>query len=262
MQNGLKDKVVIVTGAGNGIGKVTALAFANCGAYLVVNDLNSKKLSALHSFLENKGIPTVGVVGDISLSEVQKQLVNRAVKRFGRIDILINNAGQLIVKPFLRHTRAELQKIINVNFVSVYTLTQRVVRMFAQKNIKGSIVNVSSIAGEAGFSYISAYSATKGALSALTRSLAVELSPSGIRVNAVLPGLVATRMTEQELNALEQLGLGKKDSLRKKFIADQLIPRMITPEDVAAAILFLADSSQSGALTGVCLPVDGGYLAK
>ncbi|MCD6385721.1 glucose 1-dehydrogenase [Candidatus Sumerlaeota bacterium] len=262
MKNGVREKVVVVTGAGSGIGKATALAFARYGAYLVINDVNAKNLRRLHTLLEKRGNPAVAVQGDISLPEIQSRLVSRAVRRFRRIDVLVNNAGQLIVKPFLQHTRAELEKILSVNFSSVYTLTQRVVRVFARERISGSIVNVSSIAGEVGFSYLSAYSATKGALSALTRSLAVELSPLGIRVNAVLPGLVATRMTEQELRALERLGLGKRESLRKKFISEQLIPRMVSPDDVASAILFLADNSQSGTITGVCLPVDAGYLAR
>ena len=242
-------KNVLITGASKGIGKSTALLFAKKGYNVVINfntDFDGAQMAAREC--ESFGVSAIAIEGDISISDQVLKIVQVAEKEIGNIDILVNNAGISLQKLFQDTSEEEWDKIFNVNVKGAYLFSKYLLpHMIKQKS--GCIINVSSIWGKVGASCEVCYSASKAALIGMTKALAKEVGPSGIRVNCVAPGVVKTQMTECfSKEALEEL----KEDISLGYIA--------SPEEIAKSIVFLA-SDDASYITGQVLGVNGGFLS-
>ena len=239
-------KTVVITGASSGIGFGVAEAYLAQGSNVVLNGRDEAKLVEAAEKLGHPERLAV-VPGDVGLAETQRKVVNEAIKRFDRIDVLVNNAGHFFPKPFTDYTEEELDGFLATHLKGTYLTSQAAVpHMRAQGG--GAIVNITTVLALRGMKAIpsSAPIAAKGGMNAITRSLAIELAPDGIRINAVAPGIIKTpihgRTDEQfeELNGMQPLG------------------RVGEVKDIVDAVLYLADATF---VTGVVLPVDGGIHA-
>ena len=241
-------KTVIITGASKGIGRATAKKFAKEGFRVVINYNNSNEEAyALEQEL-SEITEVISVKADISKKDEAEILVSETVKRFGRIDVLINNAGISMHSTLFTDTdEKDWQQIFNVNLFGMFNVTKAALPFMIHEK-RGSIVNVSSIWGVSGASCEVLYSSSKSAVNGFTKSLAKELAPSGIRVNAVAPGVIETKM-----NAF----LSEEE---RKAIEDEIpMGRYGATDEIASAIYFLA-SDESSYITGQVLTADGGFL--
>ena len=244
----LDGKIAIITGAAGGIGRAAVERFAAEGATVVACDR-----------VEDPGDLALGESGFYRRADVTREgevadLVGEAVNHFGRIDVLYNNHGIMVGKPFLETTMEEFDHVIDGNLRSVFLLSLYVAReMSAAK--RGSIVNVSSVGGIVGFPGMAAYGAAKGGVVQLTRSMATDLAPHGIRVNAICPGVIDTPMPRRYLENVED-----KAAAWKAMEEMHLMKRLGQPREVVATALFLA-SDEASFLTGAVIPVDGGLTA-
>lgn len=242
----LENKVAIITGAGSGIGKETALLFAKEGAKVVVADMNEKAGEETVTQIKKNG-DGVFVKLDVSNREQAKQVVKITLEKYGRIDILINNAG-IVQDAFLsKMTEEQWDKVINVNLKGVFNCTQAVVEVMMNQG-KGVIINTSSIVGLNGNVGQVNYAATKAGLIGMTKTLAKELGKKGIRVNAVAPGFIATPMTSTVPEKILEM-MKEKTPLR----------RLGQAKDIANAYLYLA-SDDANFVNGAVLCVDGGLI--
>jgi NAD(P)-dependent dehydrogenase (short-subunit alcohol dehydrogenase family) len=245
----LQGKVAVVTGAAKGIGKATAELFAREGARLVITDVDEAGLSRLRERLA--GSKVEAVVGDVSVVEDARRMIGAAVESFGRIDVLVANAGVIPLNTIVEATAEDWDHVMAVDGRGMFlTCKFAVEAMLAQEEPGGSIVCLSSISGLAGQAQQSTYGPAKFVASGITKHLAVEWAARGIRVNAVAPGTIATEAVVE---------------LPEDYVAPMReahpIGRLGEPAEVANAILFLA-SDEASFVTGAILPVDGGYLAK
>lgn len=243
------NKVVLVTGATAGIGRATAVAFAREGAKLIATGRNTKAGEALSDELKGQGVEVEFVPGDVTLEATAKAWVDAAVKRFGRLDVAVNNAGvEGQAGPVTEQTEANYNHVFDTNVKGLLFALKHQVPALAAHG--GAIVNLSSIAGSIGMAGISVYIASKHAVNGLTRSVALEVARSGIRVNAVAPGGVATQMLERFTGGDEKATAG--------FAEAHPVGRFAQPEEIAGAILYLA-SDEARFVTGSVLTIDGGY---
>ena len=246
----LKKKVVLITGGSRGIGKAVAELFMKEGAQVVITSKNQKQLQQTAKEMGNSFF----VVGDVRNENDVKNVIDKTIKKFGRIDILVNNVGVLPkMKPLDKITEKEWNEIIDVNLNSHFRFTKYVIP-FMKKN-GGSIINISSDAGLKAFEnfYADAYVAAKAAIILLTKSWALEYAKNNIRVNCVCAAVVDTDM-------IRNLWLNTKEK-RKITAAEHPLGRIGTGEDVAKAVLYFA-SDDSSWTTGAILPVDGGVSIK
>ncbi|ABG03601.1 short-chain dehydrogenase/reductase SDR [Rubrobacter xylanophilus DSM 9941] len=245
-----KERVAVVTGAARGIGRRVALELAARGYAVAANDLRAP--GATLEELEGVGARALALPGDVADERAVRGMVRAVEEAFGRVDVLVNNAGISLIKPAEETTPAEWRRVVEVNLTGPF-LTCRYFGFLMLRQGSGSIVNVSSVAGLLGISDRAAYNASKHGLVGLTRTLAAEWGGRGVRVNAVCPGWVKT-----EMDAEDQAGGGYTD---EDIAGRTPMGRFATPEDVAAAVAFLADSGQSGYVNGHALSVDGGWYA-
>jgi NAD(P)-dependent dehydrogenase (short-subunit alcohol dehydrogenase family) len=250
----LRDKVAIVTGAGNGIGKATALLFADEGAKVVVADCDAAGGERTAADIERQGHPALFVRADISKETDAERLVCDTASAFGGIDILVNNAAIFVLKGF-DATVPEWQQSLAVNVIGTVLVTKYVIDSMKRRG-GGAVVNLASISSWIAQSNMFAYSATKAAVLQLTRNMAMDLAPWAIRVNCVCPGTIATAAV---LRYIEDRGI-TLEQLNAEEGAKTLLKRIGQPEEVARAILFLA-SDEASYITGTHLMVDGGYTA-
>lgn len=238
-------KVAIVTGGGSGIGYAIAEKFVSNGIHTIVSGRDETKLQNAKEKLGEYCYP---ISCDVSDLKSIPAFIQKIIDQFGRIDILVNNAGINMKKEFTEVTDEDFQKIITTNLCAVFSISREVVKqMLKQKS--GSIIHISSMAAQYGLPKVIAYSASKTAIDGMTRAMAVELSPKGIRVNAIAPGFIVTAMTDTALNA---------DPERKEKVFGRTpMGYMGQPSDIGDAALFLATDA-SKYITGVVLPVDGG----
>jgi 3-oxoacyl-[acyl-carrier protein] reductase len=243
----VKDKVVIITGGGSGIGKETGLLFAREGAKVVVADVNEKAGVETVDTIKNAGGEAFFAKLDVSNREQTKQVVKDTIAKYGRIDVLINNAGIIQDALVVKMTEEQWDKVININLKGPFNCIQAVAeQMIAQG--RGVILNISSIVALYGNVGQTNYAATKAGLVGMTKTLAKELGKKGIRVNAIAPGFIYTPMTATVPEKI-------LDMMKEKTP----LKRLGTPEDVANALLFLS-SDDASFINGAVISVDGGLL--
>ena len=241
-------RVAIVTGAAQGIGRRTAESFAMAGYSLLLMDLQS--CDATLAAVRAQGVDAEELVGDICDEAVVARAVETVRRRWNRADVLVNNAGISFISPAERVEAQAFRRVLEVNLVAPFVLSKGFGALMLEQG-EGSIVNVASIAGLVGISDRTAYNASKHGLIGLTRTLAAEWGGRGVRCNAVCPGWVKT-----EMDVADQAGGGYTDD---DIIGVNPMGRFATPDDIAQAILFLADPAKSGFINGQALPVDGGW---
>lgn len=248
-------KVVLVTGASSGIGAATAKLFASLGASLSLtgrNNENLKKVADECAQIENASTPFV-VQGELTNENDTKRILNSTIEHFGRLDVLVNNAGVLETGSIENTTVDQYDRVMNVNVRSIYDLTVLAVPHLIKT--KGNIVNVSSVNGIRAFPGVLAYCMSKAAVDQFTRCAALDLAPKQVRVNSVNPGVTVTNLHKRG---------GMNDEQYKKFIErsseTHALGRPGTPEEVARTIAFVASDGASF-ITGASIPVDGGRHA-
>ena len=257
----LEGKSVVITGAGSGVGRASALLFASEGARVVVADVMDEWAAETVRLVGDAGGTAAAVHCDVTVEADVEAAVAAAVAHFGRLDVMFNNAGVTGLKPgqgFEDHTVDDWQRLTDINFKGVFLGCKHAVTRFKAQGGGGVIVNTGSIAGMVGFGSV-VYGATKGAVNQITKGVAIECAPFDIRCNAICPG------TMPNTNFI-RIGDAKPfDPLDDQYLqyAATFQPngRVISPEDCAAAALFLA-SDDSRNITGVLLPVDGGFTAR
>lgn len=247
------NKVALVTGAASGIGHSTALAFAQAGARVVVGDLQSDAgLRTVHE-IEKAGGQALFVKCDVSNENDVKQLIEEAVRTYGRLDFAFNNAGiEGEQAPSAEMSTANWDHVMNINLKGVWLCMKYELRQMLKQN-SGAIVNCSSVAGLVGFANIAAYTASKHGVLGLTKAAALEYAKSGIRVNAVCPGVIETPM-------IDRFAHGDK-KVEAQLSAGEPVGRMGLPEEIAAAVLWLSSPAASF-VTGHPLAVDGGWVTQ
>jgi len=247
----LHGKVSIVTGAGRGLGYGIARALAGAGSDLIVVSRSSDELERVSQEIITETKQRVLPLSiDLTREGEIKRLVKAVLDKFGRIDVLVNNAGTNIRKPFLELTQEDFDDVVRINLRAVFFLTQAVVKQM-MKQKKGKIINIASLGSQIGLRNISVYTATKGGIASLTRTLALELAPYNINVNAIAPGYYRTKMTETAF---------QDEDLHRWILSRIPMGRVGVPEDLEGTAIFLA-SLASDYVTGQIVFVDGGWIA-
>ena len=242
-----KGQVVVVTGAGRGIGQAIARRFGGAGANVIVNDVDSSAAMATAAAINDAGGSAMAAAADVSAADEVASVFDAALSEFGTVDVLVNNAG--LVSPtlhFLEADEAWWRRLIDVNLTGHFLCSHRAARIMAPAG-KGVIINMSSGGATRAHRAFTAYDASKGGIEALTRAMALDLGPYGIRVNALMPGSIDTEGMDEAARRLrgENIPLG----------------RVGDPDDMAGPALFLA-SDDASYITGHVLKVDGGMLAQ
>ncbi|MDD5155403.1 MAG: 3-oxoacyl-[acyl-carrier-protein] reductase [Candidatus Omnitrophica bacterium] len=243
----LKDKVALITGSAQGIGREIALVFARAGADVVISDINLEKAAKTSAEIEALGVKSLALELDVTAYTKVEEAINKILDKFGKVDILVNNAGITKDGLMLRMSEADWDAVINVNLKGTFNCTKAVARpMIKQRS--GRIINIASIIGIIGNPGQANYSASKAGIIALTKTSAKELASRNINVNAVAPGYIQTEMTAR-----------LPEELKQKMLSLIPLNKLGMPADVAAACLFLA-SDESSYITGQTIVVDGGMV--
>lgn len=247
----LQNKTVIITGAGSGFGEGMALRFAREGASILVSDINADAAQKVADDISAAGGTAIADVTDVSSSADVTAMTNNCLQNFGRIDILVNNAGMPQRNgPMLEVDEATFQKIYDVNVKSIFLTTKAIVPVMLEQGA-GNILNIASTAALSPRPGLTWYNSSKGAVVTMTKSMAVELAPQQVRVNALCPVIAQTGMT------VEFMGGVDTQEIRDKFVSSIPLGRMNTPQDLANAALYLV-SDEAAFITGVAMEVDGG----
>ncbi len=246
----LTGKVAMVSGSNDGIGQGIALGLAEAGADIVA--LHRSDITATKEAVEALGRQFLSIQCDLSDISVVPAIMEKALGRFGKIDILANCAGTIFRTPALKYAEADWDRVVDLNIKSLFFLSQAVANSMVDRGIRGKIINIASMMSYQGGILIPAYAASKGGVRTLTMELSNEWGELGICVNALAPGYVATKMTK----AL------RDDPVRSKEILGRIpLHRWAEPEDFKGPAVFLA-SEASDYINGVTIPVDGGWLAR
>lgn len=255
----LSHRVVMITGAGGGVGRSLALAFARCGASVVANDVSSGNLDETMALGKNAPGRSISVIADISTKDGAESCITTAKETFGPIDILVNNAAVITeVKSFLELPPEAIERDIRIGLIGTMNVTRAALPDMVERKF-GRVVNIASDAGRAGNARLTSYSATKGGVIAFTKALAQEVGPDGITVNAVSPGSVRAPMRDQILNDIDvRLGAEAVAQRERARLEQYPTRRIAEPEDIANAVLFFASDGASD-ITGQTLSVNGGF---
>jgi len=249
----LDEKVAVVTGAGSGIGEQIALLFAQQGARVVVADRDETNGRGV---AERIGTQALFLPMDVTSSQSVRAGLEQTFERFGQLDILVNNAGIGFVGSVEETPEEEFSRLMDVNVLGVFHGCKHAAPLMLRQG-RGNIINIASVAGLVGIPRRFAYCATKGAVIAMTRQMAVDYAKKGIRVNAIAPGTVETPFVE---SYLQRFHAGEIEQTRAQLHARQPIGRMGRPEEIATMALYLA-SDESEFVTGSVLVIDGGWTA-
>ncbi len=243
----LSGKCAIITGAARGIGAGIAQRYAEEGCALALCDLNEDGVQALATELRAQGVSVLAREADVTQRDSVQAFVDAAIAQFGQVDVLVNNAGIFFNAVFEDMSDEQWESMLRVNVTGVFLPSQIVIRHWLANEIRGAIVNLASISSLIAFTHSAAYGTSKAAVAGLTRHIALQYGPQGIRANAMAPGIIDTSM------------LPSQEDMQRW--AQERIPlrRPGTPEDVAELALFLA-CDESRYLTGTVVPVDGGWL--
>lgn len=252
----LRGKVAVITGAAKGMGKAHALKLSGAGAKVVLTDIDLPGCQQVAEEIKKARGESLVVKCDASKKSDVDKVVAETLKKFQKIDILVNNAGIFPFEPFLQMPEQNFEKVIDVNLKGYFLMAQACAKEMQknqadEKGQKGSIVNISSIAAIKGFAGLAHYCASKGGIVAMSKVIALELAPLGIRINTIDPGAIdtpganSTKMTDEQ---------------RKAMLAPIPMKRQGNSEEIANAVLFLA-SSESSYMTGSVMVVDGGWTA-
>lgn len=246
--NRLAEKIVLVTGAGSGMGEATAMMTAREGAVVVATDINEEAVRAVVKQILLEGGQAYALRHDVSSRESWQGVMDMIEREFNRLDVLVNNAGIALSTPFLEQNETDWSRIFNININSVLLGMQQAIQLMQETG--GSIVNIASISAISGMAGAGGYTASKGAIDAVTRAAAVDYGKYNIRVNAVYPGYIETKMSAPSMAAY-------------KDYFEQVIPlgHVGQAEEVAHAVLFLA-TDEASHISGIGLPVDGGVTAR
>ncbi|WP_414151299.1 glucose 1-dehydrogenase [Acetobacterium carbinolicum] len=254
------NKVAIVTGAGRNIGRAIALRLAKDGFDVVVNDLNKDAIKKVAKEIEALGVSSMAIEGDVSKEKVVTDMIDAVVKKFGKINVMVANAGIAVTKSWADTTVDDMDKIYSVNIKGLFLCAKIASKQMLSQpdDTIYKIINCGSIASYKGFEYLGAYCTTKAAVRSLTQSLAQEVAPK-ITVNAYCPGVVETDMWVSIDEELSKYYGWEKGQAWKVFTDGILMKRPQQPEDVADLVSFLA-SSQSDYITGQSILTDGGMI--
>jgi NAD(P)-dependent dehydrogenase (short-subunit alcohol dehydrogenase family) len=247
----LAGKVALVTGAAAGIGRAIALRFARAGAAVALVDVDDAGAHAAVAEIEGAGGRALAIRGDVALEEDVRRAVEQTIARFGALHVLVNNAGVNVMKTVESATAADWSRAMDIDLKGVWLFCK-----YALPHLRaargGSIVNLASMHAFRTMPSSFPYAVAKGGVISLTKSLAIDAGPAGVRVNAICPGTIETRLTSEWLAAQPDPALA-----RRRFLAAIPLGRLGTPDDVAALALFLA-SDESSFLSGAAIPLDGG----
>ena len=251
----LTNKVVIVTGAASGIGAAIVRLFVEAGAKVVAVDTSTDLTSRAHALAKGHHDRVRAVVGDVSIEETAHAYTRAAIDEFGRIDVMINNAGVAVVKPIADHTPDEWDRVMNVNVKSIYWSARHVIPVMKAAKT-GLFLNTGSISSVVGIAGQGAYAPSKGAVVQLTRQMAIDYAPFGIRVNAVCPGTVDTPLLRKAAD-----DSGDPQAFLEGLERGHPIGRIASPDEIAEFYLFLS-SDRARFFTGAILMIDGGFSAQ
>lgn len=257
----IDNKVALVTGAGQGIGRGIALRLAKEGASLMLVDMNAANLEAVAKEVQALGRKVATFVADISQRDQVHAAIDHAEEALGGFDIIVNNAGIAQVQPLADVTPEEVDRIMRINVQGTLWGIQAAAKKFIDRQQKGKIINACSIAGHDGFAMLGVYSATKFAVRALTQTAAKEYASRGITVNAYCPGIVGTGMWEEIDRRFSDITGAPLGETYKKYVEGIALGRAETPEDVAGLVAYLA-GPDSDYVTGQAILIDGGLVYR
>ena len=250
-------KTLLITGAARGVGKQTSILFAKAGASVFMVDIGEDELMTLEKNLKSDGLEVSALVCDIAVSKSTRELVNMAVSKYGKIDFLVNNAGVSIAKKMMDVTEEDWDRVLNTNVKGTYFVLMEAARTMINIRVKGSIINIASIAGEKSRPNFIAYAASKAAVISLTRYAALEFSRYGIRVNAISPGTINTPMWSDIARDLAKIEGLPEDEIEEKWVDRIPLKRLAEPADIANTVFFLC-SDKASYITGQVINVCGG----
>jgi len=256
----VKDKVVVLTGAASGIGRATAILFAKEGAIQVLSDIDEKGLKETLSLIKEGKDKITSMKVDVRKPVEVKNMIDSTVKKFGRIDVLIVNAGVVRVGQVEEFPDADYDLLIDVNLKGTHYTCKYAVPYF-KKQKSGSIITLASVAAHIGQVNHANYCSTKAGILGYTRALALDLAPYNVRVNSVSPGATDTPMLQSDVAKQAKDRGVKYDVIKKEFELEGVLGRWAKPEEIATGILFLA-SEESSYMTGADLRMDGGWTAR
>ncbi|MDR6884155.1 SDR family NAD(P)-dependent oxidoreductase [Bacillus sp. 3255] len=248
----LKEKVTLITGGAHGIGRAISRRFAREGAKVAIADNEAEALEEAGGLLRAEGAEVLAVVTDVQCKSQVDAMIDQVTARWGRLDVVVNNAGICRPSRFLEMTEEDWDRHMNVNLKGAFLVSQRAAKEMVRKGAGGSIIQMSSVNGLAAESEQAHYNASKGGLNLLMMSMALELAEHGIRVNSLCPGFIETRLTQPLIDNPQAIG---------NYVMSIPMRKVGQPEDIADAALFMA-SDESRYMTGHCMVIDGGQIIK
>jgi len=249
----LAGRAAVVTGAGSGIGRGIAIRLAECGAEVLLADINEEGAGETKRLLSNASVSSV-FAADLSSAAGAKAAIEAALAAFGRLDILVNNAGTQVVKPSTELDISEWELMMGINLRAVYLCSKYAIPYMARQG--GAIVNIASVHAHATLADYAGYAASKSGVLGLTRGLALQCAPQGIRVNAISPGAIDTPLLQSYLESFPDPA-----GMRKQMLAMQPVGRLGTPRDIGCLVAFLA-GDDAAFITGAEIVADGGLTAN
>ena len=256
----VKDKVVILTGAASGIGRAAAVLLGKEGAKIVLSDVNEAGGKETLAMVEKEKGDAIFLICDVTKKIDVKKMVDKTIEKYGKIDVLINNAGVVRVGQVEDMPEEEYDLLLNVNLKGPYFCCHYVVP-YLKKQRSGIIINIASVAGHIGQVNHALYCSTKHGIRGMTKALALDLAPYNVRVNSVSPGATDTPMLVSDVTKQAKDRGVKYEVVRKEFEEEGVMGRWASPEEIATGILFLA-SDESSYMTGADLLLDGGWTAR